>query len=178
MKKSKRFIYGLKRINQLSFFLYLLLLASCGSSSEKAIQYNDKLIAIQDSVVPKEEAFMNSLDSNAEWIQRAHAQLLNQVNLSIAATQRLGAFHGKDEYITTASTFLNTYKNVVENEYRKMMRIASKNIEDISPEDDSLYTQSLKEASGKIMKATEALVSAQKAFAQENKFQLEDRIIQ
>jgi len=179
MKKSINANYLFKQFfnYQLSFFL-ILLISACGSNSEKAIQYNDKLIALQDSVVPKEEAFMNSLDSNAGWIQKTHEQLLQQVNQSLKATERLGPFNGQNEYLTTATVFLTTYKNVVENEYRNMVRIASKNLEDISMEDDSLYTKCLKDASGKIMKATEALVDAQKEFAQENKFQLEDRMPQ
>jgi hypothetical protein len=167
-----------KRFSILTFFsLIFLFISACGPNSDKAIQYNDKLIAIQDSVVPKEEAFMNSLDSNAGWIQQTHEQLLKQVNLSINATERLGAFEGKKEYASTATTFLTTYKNVVENEYRNMMRIASKDLEDISIADDSLYSLSLKNASAKIMQATEALVNAQKTFAQEYKFQLEDRVV-
>ena len=150
----------------------IVLMDSCGPSKEEAVKYNDTLISLQDLIVEKDDAFINSHDSSPAYIKECHTELLSQVNASRDVTEKMGPFDDYDDFRQACLEFLKSYKGVVENEYVGMMEVVSKPDSMITVEDDSLYAELFDASIDKIEMAASKLTGAQEAFSQKYHFQV------
>ncbi|MFH2095292.1 MAG: hypothetical protein ABIJ16_06290 [Bacteroidota bacterium] len=112
----------------------LVVLASCGPTSQQAVDYNDaiilKQIAIFDAINELDAAYENYVP---EEMDAAMEEALLVTNDGIAFLDGLEPFDGSTEFKDHAMELFKVYKNVLENEFSRMIEIYK------LPED--LYTQ-------------------------------------
>ena len=156
-------------------FIFVLLgsffFTACGPSKDDAIKYNDTLISLQELIVEKDDVFLNS-QGNADSLKMAHTELLNQVNATIKATEKIGAFDDYNDFHKACLEFLGNYKGVVEKEYTILMSVVSKPDSLISLEDNELYDSAYDVSIDKIEMAAARLNTAQEEFAKKFNFKI------
>ncbi|MGQ9847029.1 MAG: LIC11966 family surface protein [Bacteroidales bacterium] len=151
------------------------LLFACTNISENAIKYNDQIINLQHKIV----RLFNKLDSSfADTINHSfkiiHQELLQEIESQLKSIDSIPNFDNKDRFKQEYKTLLTVYYDVVKNDYSKMINLY------LLP--DSLYTQNVKDdflqtnkiANEKLQHALNKFIEAQKQFAIEYKFNLQD----
>ena len=114
-------------MKKLSFlFAFSILIWSCASRSERAAQYNDRIISTQKSIVDA-LVVMDSVfsDTNAtmDWIDLHYANLQAQVKRSILALDSIGPFQEDPSFQISARELFRSYEALVGIEYKKMVEI-------------------------------------------------------
>ena len=109
------------------FLLFVsVLLWSCASKSERAAQYNDRIIMTQKSIVDA-LVVMDSVfsDTNAtmDWIDLHYANLQAQVKRSILALDSIGPFQEDPSFQLSARELFRSYEALVGNEYKTLVEI-------------------------------------------------------
>lgn len=150
-------------------------MVSCGPSTNEAIKYNDELVNQQNKVYEKESALLDAISKNMpDKLDLLFSDLSKQIDESTKAIEKMDAFDGKTEMKNAVLKIFATYKEVMSNEYKKM--IAYSKIPDsiYTPGDDDKVLELSKKIEDKINKAIEEFVDLQKKFASKYKFELTD----
>jgi hypothetical protein len=114
-------------MKKLSFlFAFSILIWSCASRSERAAQYNDRIISTQKSIVDA-LVVMDSVfsDTNAtmDWIDLHYANLQAQVKRSILALDSIGPFQEDPSFQISARELFRSYEALVGIEYKRLVEI-------------------------------------------------------
>ena len=114
-------------MKKLSFLLSLsILMGSCASRSERAAQYNDRIIttqkAIIDALVVMDSTFSDT-NSTVDWIDLHYANLQAQVKRSILALDSIGPFQEDPSFQLSARELFRSYEALVGNEYKTLVEI-------------------------------------------------------
>ena len=114
-------------MKKLIFLLFVaVLLCSCASKSERAAQYNDRIITTQKSIVDA-LVVMDSVfsDTNAtiDWIDLHYANLQAQVKRSILALDSIGPFQEDPSFQLSARELFRSYEALVGIEYKTLVEI-------------------------------------------------------
>jgi hypothetical protein len=122
-KKTLRF----EAMKKLSLALSLsILMWSCASRSERAAQYNDRIITTQksivDALVVMDSAFSDT-NATMDWIDLHYASLQAQVKRSILALDSIGPFQEDPSFQLSARELFRSYEALVGIEYKKMVEI-------------------------------------------------------
>lgn len=158
------------------FFLFAVavaFLSACGPNPEEAAKYNDEIIKHQAEVVAKIDALSQSYTTFInDDIQAAYDDAFKTVNTSIETINGMETFSSSPEYKDQALELFNTYKSILENEHKEMVRLYalpdSAFTQEISIEWDKLAESS----DEKTDEALEKFSVAQKKFAEENNLDL------
>ncbi len=157
----------------LGVFVLFIAFNSCGPTPNDAVEYNDKIIAQQNRIVKKEDAFLTALEGSAADMKAAYDSLIGQVAASISATAALGEFDGKKDFMDASIKMLNLYKGVVETDYKVLVDILSKSQDEITDADQETYNAAIQSADEKLKKANQDLEDAQNAFSKAYKFDID-----
>lgn len=132
--------------NRLSILILLLsitLLTTIKLSAQdknSALEYNDKMIAIQTSVDDALAKFVDALDAFDPDLmakeKKNALQTIKKANKDIAA---MGKFDGKDDYIKEMKIFMKMYKEITSKDLSEIMNLIIKKGEDFSETDWDTY---------------------------------------
>ena len=99
---------------------------SCASKSERAADYNDRIVGTQKSIVDA-LVIMDSTfsDTNAtkEWVDLNFADLQARVKRAILALDSIGPFQEDPSLQLSAKELFRSYETLVDFEYKKLVEI-------------------------------------------------------
>lgn len=114
-------------MKQLSFLLSLsVLMWSCASRSERAAQYNDRIIITQQSIVDAlivMDSVFSDTNASMDWIDLHYANLQAQVKRSILALDSIGPFQEDPSFQLSARELFRSYEALVGIEYKRLVEI-------------------------------------------------------
>ena len=109
-----------------AFLAVALTLVACASRSERAADYNDRIVATQKSIVDA-LVIMDSTfsDTNAtkEWVDLNYANLQARVKRSILSLDSIGPFQEDPSLQLSAKELFRSYEALVDVEYKKLVEI-------------------------------------------------------
>jgi hypothetical protein len=149
------------------------ILVSCGPSTDDAVKYNDELVNQQTKVFEKETALIEAISKNMpEKLDLLYGDLKKQIDESIAAVDKMESFDGKTDFKDAAMKVFTAYKEVVDNEYKEMIKYSKVPDTLYTPEDDDKVIALSKKIDDKLNKSVDDFVQVQKSFAEKYKFEL------
>jgi len=167
-------------MRKIYFVLFTMLAAtftlmSCGPSKEQAMDYNDKIINEQKKIIKAENDLIKAIKKSYVTVDMLE-MMLDDLSVQIDDSKKVVEGMkdlGKDtEFKDATLAFLNTYKEVVGNEYKAWLmnlRIPDENVtsEVLLEEEELIYN-----INKKLDKANNAFTDAQKIFADKYQFKL------
>jgi len=163
-----------KIVLSITGFLFIsAVLISCGPTSDNASKYNDALVSWQTKVFQKESVLIEAFSKNMpDKLDISYEELVKQLKESSDSVQKIKTFAGKTDLKDAAMKVFEAYKDVTENDYPEMIKLAK------TP--DSLYTQETddkvieisKKIDDKLDKVIDAFVEKQEKFSEKYKFEL------
>jgi hypothetical protein len=109
-----------------AFLAVALTLVACASRSERAADYNDRIVSTQKSIVDA-LVIMDSTfsDTNAtkEWVDLNYANLQARVKRSILSLDSIGPFQEDPSLQLSAKELFRSYEALVDVEYKKLVEI-------------------------------------------------------
>lgn len=161
----------MKKVFGLFSLAVVMMLVSCGPTPEQAAEYNDKIIDQQISIVDKIDALVESYQYYIpEDMDKAWNEALNQANKGIEAINALEKFDGSTDFKEAALELFNSYKAVLENQHKEMVRIYKIPDEQFTEEHYNQWDKLAEEADKKMEEAFDKFGDAQDKFAK--KYQL------
>ncbi len=122
------------------FSFALLIFVGCGETKKDTMDvkdYNDKLVAIQTSVVKSFLALTDAFSTGDKTkIDAAYAAALKATVDAVEAIKKEGPFEGDDTMRQKLQTLLEFYKSLAENEFKEMITIMAK-YPNITPEEQN-----------------------------------------
>ncbi len=155
----------------------ILLLSSCKNVALEAVNYNDAMIQKQDSIV----SMIDSLDQLI--IQRDTIKLpdfqksiINTIDKKIESVKESENFEGNDSFKNAVLTLFNSYRDIVQNKYSKIISISL--LPQVNFEKDTLdkFNRLIKEINEDFSKSLDIFLQYQKEFASQNKFSLVEEV--
>lgn len=108
------------------FVLAVLFMVSCASRSERAADYNDRIVssqkAIVDALVVMDSTFSDT-NATKEWVDLNYASLQACVKRSILALDSIGPFQEDPSLQLSAKELFRSYEALVDVEYKKLVEI-------------------------------------------------------
>jgi hypothetical protein len=155
-----------------------LVLSACSPSAEDARIYNDELIALENPLSQKEEAFIGllSADTKPEDLKKAYDDLVKQSDEAVAGVEKIQGFDNSTAFRDAAKEYFTTIKEIVSNEYKTIVELASKSAEEVTEEDSKKYEELLDAVQQKSDKVLAKIQAEQAAFAAKFKFEIEDNV--
>jgi hypothetical protein len=129
-------------------------LTACGPTTDEAVKYNDSIIGQMDPVITAEDALLDALEKGPDEMAAAHKAMIDQINKSIEEVKKMAKFDGKTELADAAIKYFEVYKSAVEVEYKKMIDVLSKPVEESTDADDEAYSKALDEVDKKLNAAS------------------------
>ena len=99
---------------------------SCASKSERAADYNDRIVGSQKSIVDALVVMDSTFsDTNAtkEWVDLNYADLQARVKRAILALDSIGPFQEDPSLQLSAKELFRSYEALVDFEYKKLVEI-------------------------------------------------------
>jgi len=156
--------------------LAALALASCTSRSEKAADYNDRIVGSQKSIVDAlilMDSTFNDTNATKEWVDLNYADLQARVKRAILALDSIGPFLEDPSLQLSAKELFRSYETLVDVEYKKLVKIKLLPAEsvDIAIVDSNLAVQERIFMQSKI--AQERFYKAQEEFGKKHNLEYE-----
>ena len=153
-----------------------LTITSCGPTQKDALKYNDEIVAIQKSLTPVHEAFIDQLDGhNPDSLKLTHANFSASANSSLESCEKMQPFGDKRDYLDAAISYFKVVKGLADNEGKSMVEIMSKDSTQVTDEDVNKINELAAKFDGDYEKILGTVQSAQEAFAKEWKFDLVEK---
>ncbi len=190
----------MKRINAVVLIggicCFILALASCKPSPDKAMEYYNKVLDCQQAVLEKEDALIilinkemnktladsasanipqttDTLD-NRTMIDATYAEFCAQIVKSQSQLKETGAFNNKTELLDAATSLLDTYKKLSENEYKEVVGIVKIPSSIYTNEDDNRFLDLTERIDTCLQTQIDQFTRCCKSFAREYQFEIED----
>jgi hypothetical protein len=162
-----------RKIYYLLSFSVLLLITSCGPTVQDAIDYNDKIIAIETSVIEK----INKLESEFTSydpikIEPAWNDAKAQLETSITELEKVEAFDGKTEFKDQTMELFKTFQKQVGTEYLEMLNIYKLPADKYTEIEENRYNELLKKIDNEYQAAFNKFTDVQNKFAAKYGFEL------
>ncbi|GAB4278335.1 MAG: hypothetical protein Kow0068_01950 [Marinilabiliales bacterium] len=169
----------MKKLTLLISILFFtgLLFTSCGPDKKRAVDYNDNIVIEQINIVNNMQFLFDTFEEyDSLEMEKAYAKLLKSIEEALFKAKNLEPFDNDETFKNHAIDLFSEYKNVTENEYRKMI--------DILLLPDSLYDDqqiaiwdSLNKAGmEKLNNALEKFNDYQKVFAEKYDISISDSV--
>ncbi|NLL28499.1 MAG: hypothetical protein GX259_06855 [Bacteroidales bacterium] len=165
--KTTTFLLGIV----LAFFM-----VSCGPTTDDAIKHNDKIVLDQKEIIDAQNLFLTSMidAKDSESVSQAFENYLEILTEKEKKYTEIGKFDEKDSFRIAMQTYIDQMISITENEYKNLVEIYNKDIEDVSQSDRDNWEKIAKDATGKESQANDAFLEAQKRFAKEYHFELKE----
>lgn len=158
--------------------LALLLIVHCGSSN-KAINYNDRIVGCQNKIIEKMLALADSFSqANPAAMQEKLRALKGQIDESLSEISRMQDFKGNTRLRDAAVVLFQFYRDIAAAEYAELVDILSKGTGNITDGDRDRLQEIQASITAREGEFDKELQAAQKEFAlkygiavTENKYQ-------
>ncbi len=157
-----------------NLFLALVLVASfqgCKPTPEEAIDYNDSVIHEYNAVIAADNKLMDAWDKEPADMDAARKELVDRLNKSIENIKKLDKFDGSTAFADEAVKCLTIHKAVAETEYKEMVDINSKPLEQMTDSDDHRFSELNELTLKKIQDAEKIFNTFQEDFAKKYKYE-------
>jgi hypothetical protein len=152
--------------------LALLFVACSFETSEKAVEYNDQMIAIQSEVDESLVDFIDAIDTfDASEMEESRTETLKVIDEAYDKIDEMRDFDKKDDYKVALTKLIDMYKDVTENELTEVVDLVGYS-EEMSDEDWDNYDKLYEEALDKYNKAFDEFNEWQAEFAKEWDFEV------
>ena len=153
-----------------------LILVSCGPTQSDAIKYNDELIAIQKSLVPFHQGFIDQIDGhNADSLKTMQALFVQKSKEALETCEKMQPFGEKRDYLDAAIEYFKTLNSLANNESKLITETMVKDSTQITEEDMNKITEYAGKFDSEYERIMKKVQDAQNAFATEWKFQLVEK---
>jgi hypothetical protein len=153
--------------------LALLFVACSFETKEKAIEYNDDMIAIQSDVDKSLVDLINAIDTfDPVEMESARIETLDVIEDAIDKVDEMRDFDKKDDFKKEMIKLLKMYEDITENELTEVIDIVGYT-EELSEADLDRYQQLFDEALTKYDEAFAEFNEWQDGFAKEWDFEVE-----
>lgn len=155
-------------------FLFALSLVSCGPTANDAINYNEQIINLVDSLNTSHYLFIEQLDAHSvDSLNISYKLFETRAEYSLDRIKKFGPFAGKKEFRTAATEYFATLNHIVKNEGKGLVNILSKDSSEYTLEDLESITTLSHRFDENYEKAFTRLEAAQARFAKEWGFKIE-----
>jgi hypothetical protein len=104
--------------------LFSVMLISCGSSVERAKNYNHDIIKEQVAINTKIENLFDSFKNYIpEKMDTVYAEAVTQLKAGMDSVSKMDAFDGNTEFRDAAIALFNIYDSVLNNEFKEMITL-------------------------------------------------------
>lgn len=149
------------------------LFTSCGPSRNDAIEYNDKIVDIQKSLLPAQDAFINQIDGhNKDSLKIAQAQFSEKAKNALEQCQKMPDFNGKREYLDASIDYFKGSLSLADNEAKEITLIISKDSSQVTEKDVADVKAYSEKFDADYTKILQKVQNAQAAFSKEWKFDI------
>lgn len=153
--------------------LATLVLTSCGPTKDDAVKYNDSFIAIEKSLTPTYNAFIDQIDGhNLDSLKMTYDIFAAKAKSSVEECGKIQPFGEKKEYLDAATEYFKTINALAENEGKQMVMIMTKDTSQVTEEDIANVGKYAEKFDADYAKALKSAQEAQSAFAKEWKFDI------
>ena len=160
-------------LKTLGVFILAVALFACKTkpTPNEAVTYNDKVVDIHTKAITSLDEITSAFDKSAADMQNAHKSALGKATKALEDLKKLGPLEAENTaFYDAAVKYLTMHKNVLENEYKAMVDVLSK--EEPADDDFTAVENKMKEAEDKYAKGDEEFEKAQITFAKEYGFQI------
>jgi hypothetical protein len=150
-----------------------MLITSCGPSKEDAIKYNDNFIAIQKSLSPTYDGFVDQLDGhNADSLKIMYALFDAKAKSALEECKKVNPFNKKSDYLDAAIEYFKTIDDLTDNEGKQIVDIMTRDSSKITEADVATVTTAAGKFDSEYARILQKVEDAQAAFAKEWKFEV------
>jgi CHASE3 domain sensor protein len=152
----------------IAFFFF-----ACNNKTDKAIEYNDSIISLQQRIVK----LFNQLDSSfADTINHTYLnkfnELKNEIKNQLQKVDSFENFDGSNEFKERYKKLLSVYNQVLIEDYQKLISYYSMPDSEFTQQIVDEFNNTYKTANEKIDKALNDFIEFQKNFAKKYGFTL------
>jgi histidyl-tRNA synthetase len=152
--------------------LALLFVACSFETTEKAIEYNDEMIAIQSEVDQSLVDLLDAIDTfDPVEMEAARIETLDLIEESIDEVEDMREFDKKDDFKKEMTKLLKMYQDITENELTEVIDLVGYS-DELSDSDWDNYDNLYEEALDKYNDAFDAFNEWQEGFAKEWDFEV------
>lgn len=149
------------------------LLTSCGPTKDDAVKYNQSFIAIEKSLTPAYNGFIDQIDGhNLDSLKIAYEAFAAKAKSSVEECEKMQAFGEKRDYLDAVSAYFKTINSLAQNEGKQMVVIMTKDTSQVSEEDVANVSKYAEKFDADYAKVLKTAQEAQAAFAKEWKFEI------
>ena len=153
--------------------LALLFVACSFETTEKAVEYNDEMIAIQKDVDQSLVDLLGAIEnSDPVEMEIAKEETLKNIEEAMKKVDEMRDFDKKDDFKKEMHKLLKMYQDITENELTEAIEIISYS-EDLTDADIERYSQLFEEALNKYNKVFKEFNDWQDGFAEEWDFEID-----
>jgi len=158
-----------------SLALATLALTSCGPTLDDAIKYNDSLIAIEKSLTPAYNGFIDQIDGhNLDSLKIAYEAFAAKSKSCMEECAKLQPFNEKKDYLNAATDYFKTINALAQTEGRQIVTIMTKDTSQVTEEDVVNVTKAAEKFDSEYERILKKAQEAQIAFSKEWKFEIKD----
>lgn len=155
------------------FAFAFMFLQSCGTDSQKAIEYNDAIINEQTKIIDLTLELVEMMDTDIEKCKDIRLEIVQQCDKSLVAIKALEGFEGSEKLKNSAIDLFTFYKKIYSNEYKQLFEILDKG-ENIT-EEDLAYIENMEvDVTKQEEKYDKAFADAQQELATKFNFMIEE----
>jgi hypothetical protein len=151
------------------------LLTSCGPTKADAIKYNDAFIAIEKTLTPAYNAFIDQIDGhNIDSLKVAYEAFAAKAKSSVEECSKMQPFGEKRDYLDACMSYFNTIHSLAQNEGKQMVTIMSKDTAQVTEEDVANVGKFAEKFDAEYAKVLKMAQEAQASFAKEWQFEIKE----
>jgi hypothetical protein len=108
-------------------FVFAAATATAATLKDQAIDYNDKIIALQTKIIKSMIAFSQSFGTgDKKTMMKAHKLMVTTIETTLKETKKLGPFQGDSSLRDGAVELFKFYNEISKKEYLEIVKILSK----------------------------------------------------
>lgn len=154
--------------------LALLFVACASENTDKAIDYNDKMIAIQSKVDQSRVDLLDAIETfDPVEMEATKIEALDIIKDALKDVESMRDFDNKDDFKKEMTKLLKMYKNITENELSEIIELIGYS-DEMTDEDWDNYDQMYEGALDKYDTAFDNFNDWQSDFAKEWKFEVKN----
>lgn len=148
---------------------------ACKPTPEEAQKHNDDLIAIEHALSEKESDFLTTITDGktVEEKKAAYTALINQADEAVVSVGKIAPFDNDETFLKAFKDYIITLKGLINNEYKQILDMLSKNEEEVTEEDEAKYQALIDVVLEKTDAAVNKIQSEQLIFATKYGFKVD-----
>lgn len=156
-------------------FLLSVFLISCGPTKEQAIDYNDKIIAQDDSISAKIEKLVETYDKfvPAE-MDKAYSNAMAETQKGIDFANKLKPFDNDSSFKNGALELFNAYKSVLEVQHKRIIELLKLPESEYGDAQVAEFEKLIESANKQMDVEIDKLIAVQENFANTHQFEISE----